>query len=119
VAPRRSEDGSEVRYLQLARNVRDPDTSSTYFVTGEADASAVRDQHGNPVPAGGEAGFRAWGKPEDRRDDLPPGCDRHGRHPDGHPLRVWRRPGNTADSPLIRQLTPSRNRLTSGNTLPR
>jgi hypothetical protein len=42
------------------------DTTSTYFVTEEADAPVARDQHGNQVPDGGraaagkarEAGFR-------------------------------------------------------------
>ena len=52
------------------------DTTSTYFETEEADAPAARDKHGNP--AGGEdaedgkaAGFRAFGKSKDHRDDLP------------------------------------------------
>jgi hypothetical protein len=46
------------------------DTTSTYFVTEEADAPVARDQQGNPVPGGAgdaagngrEAGFRTWGK---------------------------------------------------------
>jgi hypothetical protein len=42
------------------------DTTSTYFVTGEADAPVARDEKGSPVPdgaAGGrEAEFRTWGK---------------------------------------------------------
>ena len=32
------------------------DTTSTYFVTEEADAPVARDQHGNPVPDGAEDG---------------------------------------------------------------
>jgi hypothetical protein len=42
------------------------DTTSTYFVTEEADAPVARDQRGGPVPdsagEGREAGFRTWGK---------------------------------------------------------
>src|SRR6266581_1675464 len=42
------------------------DTTSTYFVTEEADAPAARDQQGNPVPdgAGGAAGGPGDGVPD-------------------------------------------------------
>jgi hypothetical protein len=90
------------------------DTTSTYFVTEEADAPAARDEHGNPVPAadgqgrdGGElktAGFRTWGKSKDHRDDLPQVVIGMAVTRDGIPLRVWCWPGNTADSALIRQV---------------
>jgi hypothetical protein len=87
------------------------DTTSTYFVTEEADAPVARDQHGNPVPdgtqAGGElrtAGFRTWGKSKDRRDDLPQVVIGMAVTRDGIPLRVWCWPGNTNDSALIRQV---------------
>jgi hypothetical protein len=88
------------------------DTTSTYFVTEEADAPVARDQHGTPVPAGagngagegGEAGFRTWGKSRDHRDDLPQIVIGMAVTRDGIPLRVWCWPGNTADSALIRQV---------------
>jgi len=85
------------------------DTTSTYFVTEEADAPVARDQHGNPVPDGGagegkEAGFRTWGKSKDRRDDLPQVVIGMAVTRDGIPLRVWCWPGNTNDSALIRQV---------------
>ena len=87
------------------------DTTSTYFVTEEADAPVARDQQGNPVPGAGdaggnsrEAGFRTWGKSKDHRDDLPQVVIGMAVTRDGIPLRVWCWPGNTADSALIRQV---------------
>jgi hypothetical protein len=87
------------------------DTTSTYFVTEEADVPVARDQQGNPVPGsagdagnGREAGFRTWGKPKDRRDDLPQIVIGMAVTRDGIPLRVWCWPGNTNDSALIRQV---------------
>jgi Transposase DDE domain len=87
------------------------DTTSTYFVTEEADAPVARDERGNPVPDGAgsaagtrEAGFRTWGRSKDRRDDLPQVVIGMAVTRDGIPLRVWCWPGNTADSALIRQV---------------
>jgi hypothetical protein len=85
------------------------DTTSTYFVTEEADAPVARDQHGSPLPDGGEAavretGFRTWGKSKDHRDDLPQVVIGMAVTRDGIPLRVWCWPGNTGDSALIRQV---------------
>jgi len=88
------------------------DTTSTYFVTEEADAPVARDEHGDPVPdgagdaagAGRETGFRTWGKSKDHRDDLPQVVIGMAVTRSGIPLRVWCRPGNTADSALIRQV---------------
>jgi hypothetical protein len=87
------------------------DTTSTYFVTEEADVPVARDQQGNPVPGsagdagnGREAGFRTWGKSKDRRDDLPQIVIGMAVTRDGIPLRVWCWPGNTNDSALIRQV---------------
>jgi hypothetical protein len=87
------------------------DTTSTYFVTEEADAPVARDQRGKPVPdgegGGGEvrtAGFRTWGKSKDHRDDLPQIVIGMAVTRDGIPLRAWCWPGNTADSALIRQV---------------
>ena len=87
------------------------DTTSTYFVTEEADAPVARDQQGRPVPGGAgdagngrEAGFRTWGKSKDHRDDLPQIVIGMAVTRDGIPLRVWCWPGNTAGSALIRQV---------------
>ena len=87
------------------------DTTSTYFVTEEADAPVARDERGNPVPDGAEspartreAAFRTWGKSKDHRDGLPPVVTGMAVTRDGIPLRVWCRPGNTSDSALIRQV---------------
>ena len=87
------------------------DTTSTYFVTEEADAPVARDQQGNPVPDGTEGaagatetGFRTWGKSKDYRDDLPQVVIGMAVTRNGIPLRVWCWPGNTADSALIRQV---------------
>jgi Transposase DDE domain len=86
------------------------DTTSTYFVTGDADDPVPRDEHGNPVPDGTEggelrtAGFRTRGKSKDHRDDLPQVVIGMAVTRDGIPLRVWCWPGNTADSALIRQV---------------
>ena len=86
------------------------DTTSTYFVTEEADAPVARDQQGRPVPdgtgdgEGREAGFRTRGKSKDHRDDLPQIVIGMAVTRDGIPLRVWCWPGNTSDSALIRQV---------------
>ena len=84
------------------------DTTSTYFVTEEADAPVARDQRGCPVPDGAgqgrEAGFRTWGESKDHRDDLPQIVIGMAVTRDGIPLRVWCWPGNTSDSALIRQV---------------
>jgi transposase len=85
------------------------DTTSTYFMTGEADAPIARDEKGNPVPDGTaadgrETGFRTWGKSKDHREDLPQIVIGMAVTRDGIPLRVWCWPGNTADSALIRQV---------------
>jgi hypothetical protein len=84
------------------------DTTSTYFVTEDADAPVPRDEHGNAVPGGnGElktAGFRTWGKSKDHRDDLPQVVIGMAVTRNGIPLRVWCWPGNTSDSALIRQV---------------
>jgi hypothetical protein len=81
-------------------------------VTEDADAPVARDAQGVPAPdragdaagAGREAGFRTWGKSKDHRDDLPQVVIGMAVTRDGIPLRVWCRPGNTADSALIRQV---------------
>src|SRR4051795_10799388 len=97
------------------------DTTSTYFETEDPDEPVWRDDHGRTVepdsdsadaaddgepPAGasGQAGFRSRGKSKDSRDDLPQVVVGMAVTRDGIPVRVWCWPGNTADSPLIRQV---------------
>ena len=86
------------------------DTTSTYFVTEDADGPVPRDEQGNPAPDGAQggelrtAGFRTWGKSKGHRDDLPQVVIGMAVTRDGIPLRVWCWPGNTADSALIRQV---------------
>ena len=85
------------------------DTASTYFETEQEDADVPRDERGERVPAGskeeaGQGGFRALGKPEDSRDDLPQVIVGMAVTRDGIPVRVWSWPGDTGDSGLIRQV---------------
>ncbi|WP_043827578.1 IS1634 family transposase [Rhodococcus opacus] len=105
------------------------DTTSTYFETDEADAPIWRDTRGHLVdvtddpardpgagtdeesgslepPAGAvrQAGFRAYGKSKDHRDDLPQVVIGMAVTRTGIPVRVWSWPGNTTDSALIRQV---------------
>ena len=70
------------------------DTTSTYFETDTADAGE------------GEAavGFRSYGKSKDHRADLPQIVIGMAVTRSGIPIRVWTWPGNTGDSPLIRQV---------------
>jgi len=99
------------------------DTTSTYFETGEADAEVARDWRGEKPagqdraggdqaggggdeenPAGKPAGFRAYGKSKDSRDDLPQIVIGLAVTREGIPVRAWCWPGSTADSALIRQV---------------
>ena len=100
------------------------DTTSTYFEAGEADAEVARDWRGEKTagqdaaggdragagdddeenPAGKPAGFRAYGKSKDSRDDLPQVVIGLAVTREAIPVRVWCWPGNTADSALIRQV---------------
>jgi hypothetical protein len=88
------------------------DTTSTYFVTEQADEPVARDTNGKAVTSedaadgGGRepAGFRTYGKSKDHRDDLPQVVIGMAVTRDGIPVRVWCWPGNTSDSALIRQV---------------
>src|SRR2546427_595920 len=85
------------------------DTTSTYFELEDADEEAARNWRGERASGGDAdpgktAGFRTHGKSKDSRDDLPqivigmPGTRQ------AIPVRARCRPGNTADSALIRQV---------------
>jgi len=105
------------------------DTTSTYFETEDPDESVWRDANGRRLPdppttdtsdggadggdggeesvpdgAAAKAGFRTYGKSKDSRDDLPQVIVGMAVTRDGIPVRVWCWPGNTSDSPLIRQV---------------
>jgi Transposase DDE domain len=90
------------------------DTTSTYFVTEEADEPVARDKNGNLLTSentdGDEdgarepIGFRTYGKTKDHRDDLPQVIIGMAVTRDGIPVRIWCWPGNTNDSALIRQV---------------
>src|SRR6516165_7333605 len=102
------------RLLNLEVDLLFFDTTSTYFVTEEADEPVARDKNGNAVTSqntdGDEGrarepiGFRTYGKTKDHRDDLPQVIIGMAVTRDGIPVRVWCWPGNTNDSALIRQV---------------
>jgi hypothetical protein len=86
------------------------DTTSTYFELDEEDQAVPRDKNGHATgdpdkaAEGRPAGFRAYGKSKDHRDDLPQVVIGLAVTRGGIPVRVWCWPGNTADSALIRQV---------------
>jgi hypothetical protein len=86
------------------------DTTSTYFVVDEEDEPVPRDKNGNVTESeemaaeGKPAGFRAYGKSKDHRDDLPQVVIGMAVTRDGIPVRIWCWPGSTNDSALIRQV---------------
>jgi hypothetical protein len=103
--------GQVANLLNLEVDLLFFDTTSTYFETGGEDEPVWRDKHGVPVPGGqtgGDsgkmAGFRAFGKSKDHRDDLPQIVIGMAVTRDGIPVRIWCWPGDTADSALIRQV---------------
>jgi hypothetical protein len=100
------------------------DTTSTYFET-EADEPVARDARGRLDPDPGaeptdpvrDVGFRAHGKSKDSRDDLPQVIVGMAVTRDGIPVRVWSWPGNTPDSPLIRQVKNDMRDWTLGKVI--
>jgi hypothetical protein len=102
--------GQVANLLNLEVDLLFFDTTSTYFELDDEDEPVPRDKNGR-VAASGEqaadgkpAGFRAYGKSKDHRDDLPQVVIGMAVTRDGIPVRVWCWPGNTADSALIRQV---------------
>src|SRR5262249_61252307 len=84
------------------------DTTSTYFELDEEDEAVPRDENGNVTDdeqkaAGGTpAGFRAYGKSKDHRDDPPQGGIGMAGTRRGVPVRGWCWPGNTHHSAPMR-----------------
>ena len=114
------------------------DTTSTYFETEDPDEPVWRDEHGRrvegvegdsadqragdtagepPAGAAARAGFRSYGKSKDSRDDLPQVVVGMAVTRDGIPVRVWCWPGNTSDSPLIRQVKDDLRDWTLGKVI--
>ena len=101
------------------------DTTSTYFETEDADEPVARDERGrvNPDPGAEpsdpvrDVGFRTHGKSKDSRDDLPQVIVGMAVTRDGIPVRVWSWPGNTPDSPLIRQVKDDMRDWTLGKVI--
>ena len=122
------------------------DTTSTYFETEDPDESVWRDANGRRLPdppttdtsdggadggadggdggeesvpdgAAAKAGFRTYGKSKDSRDDLPQVIVGMAVTRDGIPVRVWCWPGNTSDSPLIRQVKDELRDWTLGKVI--
>jgi hypothetical protein len=94
------------------------DTTSTYFELEQPDEPTARDEHGRRLDTGTDsagtdsagtdeattAGFRAYGKSKDSRDDLPQIVIGMAVTRDGIPVRCWCWPGNASDHTLIRQV---------------
>jgi hypothetical protein len=102
--------GQVANLLNLEVDLLFFDTTSTYFEVDEEDEPVPRDKNGNVTDdeqnaaEGKPAGFRAYGKSKDHRDDLPQVVIGMAVTRDGIPVRVWCWPGNTNDSALIRQV---------------
>jgi hypothetical protein len=103
------------------------DTTSTYFETEDEDEPLWRDETGRvldpdpnaeqPEEAAGKGAFRTWGKSKDSRDDLPQVIVGMAVTREGIPVRVWCWPGNTGDSPLIRQVKDELRDWTLGKVI--
>jgi Transposase DDE domain len=102
--------GQVANLLNLEVDLLFFDTTSTYFELDGEDEAVPRDKNGNvadPAEAAADgklAGFRAYGKSKDHRDDLPQVVIGMAVTRDGIPVRVWCWPGATNDAALIRQV---------------
>ena len=102
--------------------VVDPDDDTGNDDTGNDDTG--NDDTGNdggndewPAGATTRVGFRSHGKSKDSRDDLPQVVVGMAVTRDGIPVRVWCWPGNTSDSPLIRQVKDELRDWTLGKVI--
>jgi transposase len=75
------------------------DGSTTYWETDGADPDWV-DEEGEVV----QLGFRRYGHSKDHRPDLPQVLIGMAVTREGIPIRVWSWPGDTGESPLLRQV---------------
>jgi hypothetical protein len=107
--------------------VVDPDDDTGNDDTGNDDTGnddTGNDDTGNdggndewPAGATTRVGFRSHGKSKDSRDDLPQVVVGMAVTRDGIPVRVWCWPGNTSDSPLIRQVKDELRDWTLGKVI--
>jgi len=102
--------GQVANLLNLEAGLLFSGTTSTYFELDAEDEPVPRDKNGTvtddeqQAAEGKPAGFRAFGKSKDHRDDLPQVVIGMAVTRDGIPVRIWCWPGNTNDSALIRQV---------------
>jgi hypothetical protein len=102
--------GQVANLLSLEVDLLFFDTTSTYFELDAEDEPVPRDASGEAASdereaaAGKPAGFRAYGKSKDHRDDLPQVVIGLAVTRGGIPVRVWCWPGSTNDPALIRQV---------------
>ncbi|HET9654281.1 MAG TPA: IS1634 family transposase [Kineosporiaceae bacterium] len=109
-----TEDGDEPVWRDHAgRRLPDTDSHTKTDATGGAASAGVEP----PVGATTRAGFRTYGKSKDSRDDLPQVVVGMAVTRDGIPVRVWSWPGNTSDSPLIRQVKDDMRDWTLGKVI--
>ena len=85
--------------LQLEVDLIFFDGSTTYWETDGADPDWVNDE-GEVV----QLGFRQYGHSKDHRPDLPQVLIGMAVTKEGIPIRVWSWPGDTGESPLLRQV---------------
>ena len=85
----------------MARDWRGEKSAGQDSIGGDQAGAGGGDEEN---PAGKPAGFRAYGKSKDSRDDLPQVVIGLAVTREGIPVRVWCWPGNTADTALIRQV---------------
>jgi hypothetical protein len=88
------------------------DGSSTYWETDQADPTLV-DDNGEVV----QLGFRAYGKSKDHRPGLPQVMIGMAVTQEGIPIRVWSWPGNTGESPVLRQVRDELQRWQLGRVV--
>ena len=85
-------------YFEIEDEDPAPDPEDDYEVAVDSNANSESDE------AAPTAGFRSRGKSKDARPDLPQIVVGMAVTRTGVPIRVWCWPGNTGDSPLIRQV---------------
>jgi len=95
----------------------DIDTDIDTNGTDGGDGTDVDDGGAPPAGATAQAGFRTYGKSKDSREDLPQVVVGMAVTRDGIPVRVWCWPGNTSDSPLIRQVKDDLRDWTLGKVI--
>jgi hypothetical protein len=97
-----------------------PDDAAAPVGGSDGDAAGgEQGQEAGPRPQGAaeHVGFRTHGKSKDSRDDLPQIVIGMAVTRDGIPVRVWCWPGNTGDSPLIRQVKDDLRDWTLGRVI--